>query len=74
MTRVAIEAGYFTVPDDPAEPPRLLGSRCPACGEHFYPRRMVCARCLHDAGVELLDGETGRLHDWHYVDVTLFAK
>src|SRR5712691_7210312 len=26
-TRVPVKAGYFTVPDDPAEPPRLLGSR-----------------------------------------------
>src|SRR5881396_2314381 len=24
-TRVPVKAGYFTVPDDPAEPPRLLG-------------------------------------------------
>ncbi len=43
-TRVPIEPGYFTVPDDPAEPPRLLGSRCPSCGEQFFPRRHVCAK------------------------------
>ena len=22
--------------------PALLGSRCPGCGEHFYPPRYVC--------------------------------
>ena len=38
--------GFFTIPDDPGEPPRLLGSRCPACGEDFFPRRVVCAQCL----------------------------
>ena len=38
-SRRPIEDGYFTIPDDPAEPPRLLGSRCPACGEVFFPRR-----------------------------------
>ncbi|HZD24481.1 MAG TPA: Zn-ribbon domain-containing OB-fold protein [Acidimicrobiia bacterium] len=25
---------------------RLLGSRCPECGAHFFPVREVCARCL----------------------------
>lgn len=74
MGRTAIEAGYFTVPDDPAEPPRLLGSRCPACGEHFYPRRQVCARCLHEGTDEVLLGPRGRLWTWTYVHVPLFAK
>src|SRR6058998_1506836 len=36
--RVPVKAGYFTVPDDPSTPPRLLGSRCEDCGEHFFPR------------------------------------
>jgi hypothetical protein len=39
MARVPIEEGFFRIPDDPGEPPRLLGSRCPACGEAFFPRR-----------------------------------
>lgn len=74
MARVAIEQGYFTVPDDPAEAPRLLGSRCPACGEHFFPRRQVCARCLHDGCDDVELGPTGRLWTWTYVHVPLFAK
>ena len=44
-SRVPVKAGFFTVPDDPGEPPRLLGSRCDDCGEHFFPRRAVCAKC-----------------------------
>ncbi len=74
MARVAIEEGYFTVPDDPAEAPRLLGSRCGACGEHFFPRRQVCARCLHDGCDDVELGPTGRLWTWTYVHVPLFAK
>jgi uncharacterized OB-fold protein len=74
VARVAIEDGFFTIPDDLAEPPRLLGSRCPACGEHFYPRRLVCARCLHEGTDDVLLGPTGRLHTWTYVHVPLFAK
>lgn len=74
MPRVAIEDGYFTIPDDPGEAPRLLGSRCPACGEHFFPRRMVCAKCLHEGCDDVLLGPTGRLYTWTYVHVPLFAK
>jgi uncharacterized OB-fold protein len=25
---------------------RLAGSRCARCGAHYFPRRLVCARCL----------------------------
>ena len=74
MPRVAIEDGYFTIPEDPGEPPRLLGSRCPACGEHFYPRRVVCAQCLHEGTGDVLLGPRGRLWTWTYVHVPLFAK
>ena len=74
MARVAIEPGYFTVPDDPSEPPRLLGSRCPSCGEVFYPRRLVCAQCLHEGCEDLQLGPRGTLYTWTYVHVPLFAK
>ena len=74
MPRVPIEAGFFTIPDDEAEPPRLLGSRCPACGEHFFPRRLVCARCLHEGCEDVEMGPRGRLWTWTFVHVPLFAK
>jgi uncharacterized OB-fold protein len=74
MGRVAIEEGYFTVPDKPGEAPRLLGSRCPNCGEHFFPRRMVCANCLHEGCEDVLLGPRGRLYTWTYVHVPLFGK
>ena len=74
MARVPVEDGYFTVPDDPAEVPRLLGSRCGACGEHFFPRRHVCAKCLAEGCADVLLGPRGRLWTWTYVHVPLFAK
>jgi uncharacterized OB-fold protein len=74
MGRVPIEEGYFTVPDEPGQPPRLLGSRCDGCGEHFFPRRQVCARCLHDGCDDVELGPTGTLWTWTYVHVPLFAK
>jgi uncharacterized OB-fold protein len=74
LPRVPIEDGFFTIPDDPDESPRLLGSRCPACSEVFFPRRMVCAQCLHEGCEDLLLGPLGRLYTWTYVHVPLFAK
>lgn len=73
MTRIPIEEGYFTIPEG-EERPRLLGSRCPACGEHFFPRRVVCAACLHEGCEDVELGPTGRLWTWTYVHVPLFAK
>jgi uncharacterized protein len=74
VPRIPIEDGYFTIPDDPAERPRLLGSRCPACGEHFFPRRHVCAQCLTEGCEDVELGPGGTLWTWTYVHVPLFAK
>lgn len=74
MARVPIAEGYFTVPDDPVDAPRLLGSRCPACGEHFFPRRRVCAKCPAEGCEDVELGPRGRLWTWTYVHVPLFAK
>jgi uncharacterized OB-fold protein len=72
--RVPIEPGFFTVPDDPATPPRLLGSRCGACGEHFFPRRFVCARCLAEGTQDVELSTRGTLHTWTYVHFPLFGS
>ena len=74
MARIPIEDGFFTVPDDADERPRLLGSRCRSCGEHFFPRRHVCARCLAEGSDDVELGPRGTLWTWTYVHVPLFAK
>jgi uncharacterized OB-fold protein len=71
---VAMSPGYFTVPDDPAEPPKLLGSRCQACGEHFYPRRVICAKCLSDQMAEVEMGPRGTLYSYTFVHFPLFGS
>ena len=74
MARVPIEEGYFRVPDEAGASPVLLGSRCPNCGEVFFPRRLVCAQCLFE-GTEDVDLSTrGRLWTWTYCHVPLFGK
>jgi uncharacterized protein len=74
--RVPVKAGYFTVPDDPAEPPRLLGSRCEACGEHYFPRRHVCARaaCLSERLVDVELSPRGTLYSYTFVHFPLFGS
>lgn len=72
--RIPIEEGFFRVPDDPAEPPRLLGSRCRACDEVFYPRRLVCAKCLTEGCEDVELSTSGKLWTWTYCHVPLFAN
>jgi uncharacterized OB-fold protein len=72
--RIPIEPGFFTIPDDPAAPPRLLGSRCAACGEHFFPRRTVCARCLARDCEDVLLGPRGTLYTFTWVHVPFFGR
>ena len=72
--RVPIEPGFFTIPEAPGEPPRLLGSRCRACGEHFFPRRVVCARCLAQNCEDVLLGPRGTLWTFTWVHVPFFGR
>lgn len=74
MSRVPIEEGFFRIPDDPGEPPRLLGSRCPSCGEVFFPRRLVCAKCLHEGTDDVELSTRGTLWTWTYSHVPMFGK
>ena len=62
------------MPDDPAEPPRLLGSRCEDCGEHFFPRRAVCAKCLSERTADVLLGPRGTLYSYTFVHFPLFGS
>lgn len=74
MARIPIEEGFFRIPSDPAEPPRLLGSGCPSCGEVFFPRRLVCARCLAEGCEDVELSTRGRLWSWTYCYVPLFGR
>lgn len=74
--KIPIKAGYFTIPEDPQEPPRLLGSRCQRCGEHYFPRRAICAKaeCLSDDLVDVELGPTGTLYSFTFVHMPLFGS
>lgn len=61
-TRVApIAEGLFTCPPDA---PRLIGSRCTACGVVTFPRQASCPRCASLAVEERLLARRGTLWSW----------
>jgi hypothetical protein len=42
---VPLREGLFCIPTKPGEKLALIASRCPRCGEHFYPKRAICLAC-----------------------------
>jgi len=74
MSRVSMAEDYFEVTDDDANPVRLKASKCPACSEVFYPRRIVCAKCLHEGCADVFLSNSGTLYTWTWVHLPLFAK
>ena len=71
MAQIAIAPDYFEVDDEGV---RLKGSKCSACGEVFYPRRIVCAKCLNEGTDDVILSTTGTLYTWAWVHMPLFAK
>jgi uncharacterized OB-fold protein len=45
--KVPIKENFWTIPVSSAEEPQLIGSKCCACGEIFFPRREkgFCVHC-----------------------------
>lgn len=72
--RVPIKPGYFTVPEDPAAAPEIIVSKCGDCGEHFFPTRMVCAKCLSRNIQEAKVGARGSLYSFTWVHLPLFGS
>jgi uncharacterized OB-fold protein len=72
--RVPLKPGFFTVPDDPSQPPRLLGTKCLSCGEYFYPRRWICAKCMSERTADVEMDARGTLYSYTFVHLPLFGS
>ena len=72
--RVPIDPGFFTVPEDPAQAPRLLASRCRSCGESYFPRRQLCCACFSRDLEATEIGPRGSLYTYTYVRVPMFNR
>ncbi len=71
--RVPIEAGFFTIPEDRGEAPKLLASRCGRCGEVYFPRRISCIQCYARELEPIEIGPRGTLYTHTYVHVPMFG-
>src|SRR5262245_44713937 len=58
MSSVAIRDGLFAAEGEP----RLLGSRCSACGGHQFPRGVSCPYCGADECENVELSSRGRLY------------
>jgi uncharacterized OB-fold protein len=72
--RVPIKPGFFTIPDDPTEAPKFLGTRCAACGEYFYPSRSICGKCLSEDMQPVEMEARGELYSYTFVHLPLFGS
>jgi len=72
--RRPIKPGFFTIPDDAHEAPKLLATRCEACGEFFYPRRAVCGKCMSRDTAEVEVEARGTLYSYTFVHLPLFGS
>ncbi len=69
-----MKEGYFTIPDDPAAIPNVVVSRCRDCGEHFFPKRLVCAKCLSRMLDSVEIEARGTLYSYTWVYMPLFGS
>lgn len=46
--QVSIDPKVFVVPSSAREKPHLIGTRCKACGKHFFPQEPVCQYCFSE--------------------------
>lgn len=68
--QVLLREGLFHLPTSPGEKPYLIGSRCRACGNVFFPQRAVCPACISDDTLEETPLSTrGRINSFAVVQV-----
>lgn len=46
---------------------RLVGSRCPGCGAHYFPQRRTCARCFGEDLERVALSGTGTVYTYTVV-------
>jgi hypothetical protein len=67
--QVPVRAGLWTTPSSPNEKPRLIGSKCPACGEVYFPKREkpICIHCQHRGLEDIELSRRGTIHSFSVI-------
>ena len=43
--QVPVREGLWTITTSPSDKPQLIASKCPKCGEIYFPTNRVCVNC-----------------------------
>ncbi|MFC1940270.1 Zn-ribbon domain-containing OB-fold protein [Chloroflexota bacterium] len=67
--RIPVREGLWTTPSSPDEQPQLIGSKCPACGEVYFPKkeRGVCVHCGHRGLEDVKLSRRGKIHSFSVI-------
>ena len=67
--QLAVKEGLWNTPLSPNEKPQLIGSRCFACGEVFFPKRenKICTNCQSRDLEEIKLSRTGKVYSFTVV-------
>jgi len=67
VKRLALEEGYFVMPDAIHLRPRLIGSYSPSADQYFFPRRKRCPLTFGALEDRTLS-EEGTLYSWTWIE------
>jgi uncharacterized OB-fold protein len=67
--QVPVKEGLWTKPTSPHEKPSLIGSKCPACGQVYFPKRKkeICIRCQHMGLEEVKLSRRGKIYSFSVI-------
>ena len=67
--RIPVRAGLWDAPSSLDDKPRLIGSKCPVCGEVYFPKRErgVCIHCGHRGLEEVKLSRRGKIRNFSVV-------
>lgn len=67
---IPVRPDLFKYPLLIGEKPRLMGSKCTACGQVSFPRKRICPKCHQEQTVETVTlSRTGKLYTFAVVRV-----
>ena len=61
--QIPVAEGLWTIPSSsPDGKPRLIGSKCPSCGEVVFPRNSTCVNCQYQHTDEIELSRNGKIY------------
>jgi uncharacterized OB-fold protein len=69
VKQIPIKEGLWTVPSSLDDKPQLIGSRCPRCGEVFFPKKAygICNHCQSKNLEEVKLSRKGKIYSFTIV-------